>query len=89
MMEPYLPGSAFAGLCLLILAATTLWRVAGVLASATSPRFADIYAARPSAALWPEARSRAELLVERLQAARGATDAIALLRAAIAAAADV
>ncbi len=62
--------------------------VAGVLASATSPRFADIYAARPSAALWPEARSRAELLVERLQAARGATDAIALLRAAIAAAAE-
>ncbi len=32
-MEAYLPGSAFAGLCLLILAATTLWRVAGVLAS--------------------------------------------------------
>jgi len=30
-MEPYLPGSAFAGLCLLIFAATTLLRVAGVL----------------------------------------------------------
>jgi len=32
-MEAYLPGSAFAGLYLVILAATTLWRVAGVLAS--------------------------------------------------------
>lgn len=29
-MEAYLPGSAFAGLCLLIFADTSLWRVAGV-----------------------------------------------------------
>lgn len=33
MIEAYLPGSAFAGLCLVIFAATSLWRVAGVLAS--------------------------------------------------------
>ena len=32
-MEAYFPGSAFAGLCLLIFAATSLWRVAGVLAN--------------------------------------------------------
>ncbi len=32
-MEAYFPGSAFAGLCLLIFATTTLWRFAGVLAS--------------------------------------------------------
>ena len=32
-MEAYFQGSAFAGLCLLIFAATSLWRVAGVLAS--------------------------------------------------------
>jgi uncharacterized membrane protein len=33
MMASYIPDTAFAGLCLLIFAATSLWRVGGVLVS--------------------------------------------------------
>jgi chromosome partition protein MukB len=57
---------------------------ASVLVAAMSARFASTYEDRPSASLWPEVRSRAGMLVERLEAARGGAEAAGRVRAAVA-----
>jgi chromosome partition protein MukB len=63
---------------------------ASVLGAAMSARFASTYEARPSASLWPEVRSRAGVLVERLEAARGGgAEAAARVRAAVRESAEV
>jgi chromosome partition protein MukB len=62
---------------------------ASVLGAAMSARFASTYEARPSASLWPEVRSRAGVLVERLEAARGGAEAAGRVRAAVRESAEV
>ena len=74
-MEAYLPGSAFGGLYLVILAATTLWRVAGVLASHVfrlnaknmqhmSELAAAVLVAQMASVIWRPAGSLVNLPVE-------------------------
>ncbi|WP_394850343.1 chromosome partition protein MukB [Pendulispora brunnea] len=50
---------------------------AGVLSHAVSSRVAASYRGRPSADLWPEARGKGELLVDRLRASRGNAESAA------------
>jgi chromosome partition protein MukB len=46
-------------------------------------RVLETYAGRPSAALWAETRSRAEVLVDRLRTSRGGTECVASVEAVL------
>ncbi len=49
---------------------------------------AEAYAGRPSATLWPEVRSRGEVLLDRLRGARGGAECLPAVEAALEASAD-
>jgi chromosome partition protein MukB len=62
---------------------------ASVLGEAMSARFASTYEDRPSGSLWPEVRSRAGVLVERLESGRGGAEAAGRARAVMRESAEV